>query len=76
MSTATSTVRQSAPSPAVSQHSSIHDVQADEPNLHQAAYESKEELTLQFTEYLLYGNKMEALGGCNFKSTLYCKTDQ
>jgi hypothetical protein len=49
----------------MSHHSSIHDVQADEPNLHQAAYKSEEELTIEFTEYLLYGNKMEALGGCN-----------
>ncbi|XP_023718368.1 uncharacterized protein LOC111870357 isoform X4 [Cryptotermes secundus] len=60
-STVTSAVRQSAPSPAVSQHSSIHDVQADEPNLHQASHKSEEELVIEFTEYLLYGNKREAL---------------
>jgi hypothetical protein len=60
---ATSNVCQSAPSPAMSQHSSI---QADEPNLHQASYKSEEELTIEFREYLLYGNKKEALGRYKF----------
>jgi len=47
----------------MSQHSSI---QADEPNLHQASYKSEEELTIEFREYLLYGNKKEALGRYKF----------
>jgi hypothetical protein len=54
------------PSPVTSQHSSIHDVQAEELNTHQASYKSEEELTVQFREYLLYGNKKEALGWYRF----------
>jgi hypothetical protein len=54
------------PSPAASQHSSIHDVQAEEPNTHLASCKSEEELTVEFREYLLYGNKKEALGWYRF----------
>jgi hypothetical protein len=60
ISAALANVRHSAPSPAVSQPSSIHDVQ-DELNVHRASYRSEEELTVEFREYLLYGNKKEAL---------------
>jgi len=49
----------------VSQPSSIHDVQ-DELNMHRTSYRSEEELTVEFREYLLYGNKKEALGGYRF----------
>lgn len=58
-------MRHTAPSPAVSQPSSIHDVQ-DELNVQRASYRSEEELTVEFREYLLYGNKKEALGGYKF----------
>lgn len=46
----------------MSQPSSIHDVQ-DELDMHRASYKAEEELTVEFREYLLYGNKKEALGG-------------
>jgi hypothetical protein len=55
----------------VFQHNSIHDVQADEPNLHQASYKSEEELMVEFREYLMYGNKIEAFGGCNFNKCIF-----
>lgn len=61
VSAASANVRHSAPSPAVSQPSSIHDVQTDEPDIYHASYRSEEELTVEFREYLLYGNKKEAL---------------
>ena len=31
--------------------------------MHRASYKAEEELTVEFREYLLYGNKKEALGG-------------
>jgi hypothetical protein len=65
MSAASANVRHSAPSPAVSQPSSIHDVH-DELNMHRASYRSEEELTVEFREFLLYGNKKEALGVYKF----------
>ncbi|XP_069689503.1 protein transport protein Sec16A-like isoform X2 [Periplaneta americana] len=51
----------SAPSPAASYHSSNHDAQLDESLSYAVSNKSEIDTTFEFRQYLLYGNKKEAL---------------